>query len=344
MHIDMNYVVDKLVTLLNIPSPTGNTDKAIDFVEGEFKSLGITTRRNNKGALIATIPGENQDKEVTLSGHVDTLGAMVKEIKSNGRIKFTTIGGYALNTIEGEYVNVESIGGKLYSGTVLTTKSSVHVHGKETSTIERNEENMEIRIDEKVSSKEDVEKLGINVGDFIFLDTRTTVTDSGFVKSRHLDDKAGVACILGIAKYLVENDVKPKYTTNFFISNYEEVGHGASFIPEKTFEFIAVDMAAPGQGQTSDEYSVTICAKDSTGPYDLELKKRLINLAKENNLNYKVDIYPSYGSDGSAALRAGYDIKVALIGPGVDASHSFERTHKEALENTIKLGILYLTK
>lgn len=344
MHIDMNYVVDKLVTLLNIPSPTGNTDKAIDFVEGEFKSLGITTRRNNKGALIATIPGENQDKEVTLSGHVDTLGAMVKEIKSNGRIKFTTIGGYALNTIEGEYVNVESIGGKLYSGTVLTTKSSVHVHGKETSTIERNEENMEIRIDEKVSSKEDLEKLGINVGDFIFLDTRTTVTDSGFVKSRHLDDKAGVACILGIAKYLVENDVKPKYTTNFFISNYEEVGHGASFIPEKTFEFIAVDMAAPGQGQTSDEYSVTICAKDSTGPYDLELKKRLINLAKENNLNYKVDIYPSYGSDGSAALRAGYDIKVALIGPGVDASHSFERTHKEALENTIKLGILYLTK
>ena len=344
MHIDMNYVVDKLVTLLNIPSPTGNTDKAIDFVEGEFKSLGITTRRNNKGALIATIPGENQDKEVTLSGHVDTLGAMVKEIKSNGRIKFTTIGGYALNTIEGEYVNVESISGKLYSGTVLTTKASVHVHGKETSTIERNEENMEIRIDEKVSSKEDVEKLGINVGDFIFLDTRTTVTDSGFVKSRHLDDKAGVACILGIAKYLVENDVKPKYTTNFFISNYEEVGHGASFIPEKTFEFIAVDMAAPGQGQTSDEYSVTICAKDSTGPYDLELKKRLINLAKENNLNYKVDIYPSYGSDGSAALRAGYDIKVALIGPGVDASHSFERTHKEALENTIKLGILYLTK
>lgn len=344
MHIDMNYVVDKLVTLLNIPSPTGNTDKAIDFVEGEFKSLGITTRRNNKGALIATIPGENQDKEVTLSGHVDTLGAMVKEIKSNGRIKFTTIGGYALNTIEGEYVNVESISGKLYSGTVLTTKSSVHVHGKETSTIERNEENMEIRIDEKVSSKEDLEKLGINVGDFIFLDTRTTVTDSGFVKSRHLDDKAGVACILGIAKYLVENDVKPKYTTNFFISNYEEVGHGASFIPEKTFEFIAVDMAAPGQGQTSDEYSVTICAKDSTGPYDLELKKRLINLAKENNLNYKVDIYPSYGSDGSAALRAGYDIKVALIGPGVDASHSFERTHKEALENTIKLGILYLTK
>jgi len=340
----MNYVVDKLVTLLNIPSPTGNTDKAIDFVEGEFKSLGITTRRNNKGALIATIPGENQDKEVTLSGHVDTLGAMVKEIKSNGRIKFTTIGGYALNTIEGEYVNVESISGKLYSGTVLTTKASVHVHGKETSTIERNEENMEIRIDEKVSSKEDVEKLGINVGDFIFLDTRTTVTDSGFVKSRHLDDKAGVACILGIAKYLVENDVKPKYTTNFFISNYEEVGHGASFIPEKTFEFIAVDMAAPGQGQTSDEYSVTICAKDSTGPYDLELKKRLINLAKENNLNYKVDIYPSYGSDGSAALRAGYDIKVALIGPGVDASHSFERTHKEALENTIKLGILYLTK
>jgi len=345
MNIDMNYVVDKLVALLNIPSPSGNTEKVIDFVEKEFKSLGITTNKTNKGALIATIAGENQDKEVTLSGHVDTLGAMVKEIKSNGRIKFTTIGGYSLNTVEGEYVYIESTNGKLYSGTILTTKSSIHVHGKETSSIERDMENMEIRIDENVSSKEEVEQLGINVGDFIFLDTRTTVTDSGFVKSRHLDDKAGVACILAIAKYMVENNIKPKYTTNFFISNYEEVGHGASAsIPGKTFEFIAVDMAAPGQGQTSDEYSVTICAKDSTGPYDLNLKKKLIGLAKENGLNYKVDIYPNYGSDGSAALRSGYDIKVGLIGPGVDASHSFERTHRDALENTIKLGILYLTK
>ncbi|NLW22623.1 MAG: M42 family metallopeptidase, partial [Tissierellia bacterium] len=285
------------------------------------------------------------DKEVTLSAHVDTLGGMVKEIKSNGRLKFTQIGGYVWSTVEGEYVQVENSQGKLYSGTVLITKASSHVHGEETKTTERNMDNMEIRLDEKVSSKEDVEKLGINVGDFVFFDPRVTITPSGFIKSRHLDDKAGVACLLGMAKYLVDNNITPKYTTNLFISNYEEVGHGASAaIPEKTFEFIAIDMAAPGLGQTSDEFSVTICAKDSSGPYDLELRQRLVKLAEENGLNYKIDIYPYYGSDGSAALRAGYDFKVGLIGPGVDASHSYERTHREAIENTIKLGILYLTK
>ncbi len=345
MKLNIDYIINKLSDLLKIPSPSGDTEKAIQFVEDEFKSMGISTYRTNKGALIGTIEGLNTDKEVTLSGHVDTLGGMVKEIKSNGRIMFTQIGGYVWSTVEGEYVNIENSGGKRYSGTILTTKASSHVHGEETKTIERSMKNMEIRLDERVSSKEDVESLGINVGDFVFFDPRVTVTESGFIKSRHLDDKAGVVSILGIAKYLVENNIKPKYTTNFFISNYEEVGHGASAaIPEKTFEFIAIDMAAPGEGQTSDEFSVTICAKDSSGPYDLELKKRLVTLAKENDLSYQIDIYPYYGSDGSAALRAGHDFKVGLIGPGVDASHSFERTHKEAIENTIKLGILYLTK
>lgn len=345
MEISINYVIKKLEELLRIPSPTGNTEKAISFVENEFKTLGISTYRNNKGALIATIEGKNKDKEVTLSAHVDTLGGMVKEVKDNGRLKITQLGGYVWSTIEGEYVTIETMDEKAYTGTVLTTKASSHVHGEGTKNIERNMDNMEIRIDEKVLYKDDVLKLGINVGDFVAFDPRTTVTDTGFVKSRHLDDKACVAALLGIAKYLIDNNIKPNYTTNFFISNYEEVGHGASSsIPEKTFEFIAVDMAAPGNGQTSDEYSVTICAKDSSGPYDYELRKRLINLAKENNLNYKIDIYPYYGSDGSAALRAGYDFKVGLIGPGVDASHSFERTHKEAIENTIKLGLLYLTE
>ena len=341
----MDYVLNKLEELLKIPSPSGNTEKAIEFVENEFKSMGISTYRTNKGALIATIEGKNTDKEVTLSGHVDTLGGMVKEIKADGRLKLTQIGGYVWSTVEGEYVVIETMEGKKYTGTILTTAASSHVHGEETRTIERNQANMEIRLDEKVENAEDVEKLGINIGDYIFFDPRVTITDSGFIKSRHLDDKAGVASILGIAKHLIENNIKPNYTTNFFISNYEEVGHGASAaIPEKTFEFVAIDMAAPGAGQTSDEYSVTICAKDSSGPYDLELKNRLVKLAKENNLNYKIDIYPYYGSDGSATLRAGNDFKVGLIGPGVDASHSFERTHKEAIENTIKLGILYLTK
>lgn len=341
----MDYIISNLEKLLKIPSPTGYTEKAIEFVEERFKELGIETRRTNKGALIASIVGKNRDKEVTLSAHVDTLGAMVKEIKGNGRLKITQLGGYVWNTVEGEHVIIETIDGKTYTGTLMTTKASSHVHGEGTKNIERNADNMEIRIDEKVSSKDDVEKLGINVGDFVFFDPRVVVTESGFIKSRHLDDKAGVISLLGIAKHLVDNKIIPNYTTNFFISTYEEVGHGAAAsIPEKTFEFIAVDMAAPGDGQTSDEFSVTICAKDSSGPYDYELRKRLVQLAIENNISYKLDIYPYYGSDGSAALRAGYDFKVGLIGPGVDASHSFERTHIEAIENTIKLGVAYLTK
>lgn len=343
MNINMQYAIDKLVKILKTPSPTGNTKTVMDLVEKEFKELNVSTYRTKKGALVATIKGENDEIHKTLSGHVDTLGAMVKEIKSNGRLKITQIGGYSWNTVEGEYCFVESSNGELYSGTILTTKASTHVHGSETSKLERNESSMEIRLDEKVISAEDVEKLGISVGDFVFLDTKTTVTESGFIKSRHLDDKAGVAAILAIAKYLKDNNITPKYTTNFLISNYEEVGHGASAsIPEKTAEFIAIDMAAPGEGQTSDEFSVTICAKDSSGPYDLELKNRLVKIAKNNNINYKIDIYPYYGSDASAALRAGWEFKHGLIGPGVDASHSHERTHKDAIENTIKLAINYL--
>lgn len=235
----MDYVVKKLETLLKIPSPTGNTEKAIEFMENEFRALGIPTKRNIKGALIATIEGESNEKEVTLSGHVDTLGGMVKEIKSNGRLKITQLGGYVWSTIEGEHVTVETLDGKTYTGTIMTTKASSHVHGEGTKTIERNAENMEIRLDERVSSKEDVEKLGINVGDFVSFDPRTIVTDSGFIKSRHLDDKAGVAAILGIAKYFVDNNIKPNYTTNFFISNYEEVGHGASAsIPPKPLNLL----------------------------------------------------------------------------------------------------------
>lgn len=343
MNVDMIYAIDRLVEILKTPSPTGNTKAAMDIIKKEFDDLKVKTHQTKKGALIATIEGENDRIHKTLSAHIDTLGAMVKEIKGNGRLKITQIGGYSWNTVEGEYCVVEASNGRKYSGTIVTTKASTHIHGGETSKLERNENSMEIRLDEKIGTAEEIKKLGISVGDFVFLDPRTTVTESGFIKSRHLDDKAGVAAILTIAKYFKDNGIKPKYTTHFFISNYEEVGHGASAsIPEKTVEFIAIDMAAPGDGQTSDEYSVTICAKDSSGPYDLELKNRLVNIAENNDINYKIDIYPFYGSDASAAMRAGWEFKHGLIGPGVDASHSHERTHRDAIENTVKLAIKYL--
>ncbi len=339
----MDYILNRLEELLNIPSPTGNTEKALAFIREKFEELKIETSYTNKGALLAKIDGENRDEALTFSAHIDTLGAMVKEIKPNGRLKLTKLGGYSWNSVEGEYVTLETIGGQIFTGTILTSQSSVHVHGGEAvDKLPRTDENMELRLDEKVFNSEDVKELGIEVGDFVAFNPRVEITKSGFIKSRHLDDKAGVIALLGLAKKLKDNKIKPRQTINFLFSNYEEVGHGAAFIPKNTSEFIAVDMAAPGDGQNSSEFAVTICAKDSSGPYDYGLRKKLTRLAVENKLDYRVDIYPFYGSDGSAALRSGNDIRVALIGPGVDASHSFERTHIEAIKNTIDLAYLYI--
>ncbi|CAM3719081.1 M42 family metallopeptidase [Erysipelothrix urinaevulpis] len=341
----MERYIEELQDLLNLKSPTGHTELGIKVLEDRFKAMGLFTYRTNKGALIAKLPGIEENREVTLAAHIDTLGAMVKEITNTGKVRMTQIGGYAWSTIEGEYVEIETMDGQFITGTILVDPESSHVHGSETSTVQRTGKNLYVRLDERVSSKEDVLKLGINVGDFIHLDPRVEVSKSGYIKSRHLDNKAGVIALIAIAEHFIDHDIKPNFTTNFFISNYEEVGHGAAAaIPEKTSEFIAFDMAALGDGQSSDEFSVTICAKDSSGPYDYDLKKRLVQLAMNENLNYKLDIYPFYGSDGSAALKAGNDIRVALIGPGVHASHSFERTHIEAIDNTIKLGIAYLTE
>lgn len=329
--------IEKLETLLNIPSPSGDTEEAVSFVENEFKTLGIKTERTNKGALIATINGEDDENQITFSAHVDTLGLMVKEIKDNGTLKTAQIGGFAWTSVEGEYVTISTLEGKKYRGTVLSTKASRHIFSTETDTMTREQDNIEIRIDEKVKNAEDVEKLGINVGDFCYLDPRVEVTKSGFVKSRHLDDKAGVICLLAFSESLTKSKNKLKNTVNFLITNYEEVGHGATQVPPKTKILIAVDMANPGPGQQSDEFSCAICAKDSSGPYDLSLRKEFASLAKKHNIDIKHDIYNYYSSDGSCALRTGFDIKVGLIGPGVDASHGYERTHVDALDATVKL-------
>ena len=338
--MDRNYVKNLLEELLNIYSPTGDTENAILFMEEKFKELNIPSRRTNKNALIATIEGQEKEA-ITFSGHVDTLGLMVKEIKSNGRLAFSLVGGFSPTSVETENVFIKTYDGKLIPGTVLYNEASVHVYDTTTSA-QRSIKNMEVRIDEVVENAEDVKKLGISVGDFIYLDPRCRIYDSGFIKSRHLDDKACIAAMMGLAKYLVENNIKPKNTINFFISNYEEIGHGSSYIPENTVEFFAVDMAAPGVGQESDERAVTICAMDSSTPYDLGMRNRLRKIAEEKNIDYRIDIYPHYGSDASAALSSGYDIRCALIGPGVDASHSYERTHILGIENTYKLMLEYL--
>jgi putative aminopeptidase FrvX len=277
-----------------------------------------------------------------LTAHVDTLGGMVKEIKSNGRLKLTRIGGYAWNTIEGEGCTIHTACGVPVRGSFLLTKSSSHVHGAQVNDLKRDEDNMEIRLDARTTSADETRQLGIQVGDFVSFDPRVEVTN-GFIRSRHLDDKACVACILAAVKALHDAGLQPAQTTYLHISNYEEVGHGASAgIPPQVHELITVDMAAIGDGQTSDEFNATLCVKDSGGPYHHGLSQKLRGLAEQHAIPYKVDIYPYYGSDGEAFWRAGGDVAVALIGPGVDASHSYERTHLDALLATTNWLLAYL--
>ena len=311
-------------------------------IETEFNALGMEVSYNNKGGLLTYYKGKNSSAFKAVAAHGDTLGAMVKEIKGNGKLAITSIGGYMAQAVECENCVIHTNEGKTYSGVIYTTKPSTHVHA-DASKMDRTIENLEVVIDEKVFSKKDVEALGIDVGDFISFDSRFRVTESGYVKTRHLDDKASVAIILGACKYMKENNIVPENDIQIFITSHEEVGHGASQgIDDSVAELLCVDMGALGMGQNSDEYTVSICAKDSSGPYDLELRSRLVKLAKQIGAEYKVDIYPFYGSDGSAALRAGRNLKVALIGPGIYASHSYERTHIDSIMNTAKLLIAYM--
>ena len=341
--INQEYLLEILVELLKIPSPTGYTDQAILYLEdklGEFPT--IKHHRNAKGALLATWFGDLKTAPRGLTAHVDTLGAMVKEIKSNGRLKLTQLGGYTWNTIEGEGCTVLASKGEPVRGTVLLNKASGHVHGKAVSSTARSGDTMEVRLDWKTSSPGETREAGIEVGDFVVFDPRVEI-NQGFIRSRHLDDKACVACLLAGVKAMHEAGLQPAQDTILHFSNYEEVGHGASTgFPEGLRELVAVDMAAVGDGQTSDEFHTTLCVKDSGGPYHHGLSQRMRSLADDYQFPYKVDIYPYYGSDGEAFWRAGGDVAVALIGPGVDASHSYERTHLDALLATTNWIMAYL--
>lgn len=341
--IDRDYLAKFLIDLLNTPSPTGFAHQAIAFAEKTLAGFSeIKLSQTRKGALVAEWAGESSDSPRALTAHADTLGAMVKEIKSNGRLKMTKIGGYAWNTVEGEGCTVFSNQGASHRGSILLSKASGHVHGTQVNELKRDDDNMEIRLDAKTSSREETQALGIQVGDFVAFDPRVEVTN-GFVRSRHLDDKACVACILAAVKALQDAGLKPSQNTYLHISNYEEVGHGAAAgIPAQVTELVVVDMAAVGEGQASDEFHATLCVKDSGGPYHHGLSQKLRALADEHQIAYKVDIYPHYGSDGEAFWHAGGDVAVALIGPGVDASHNYERTHLDALIATTQWVAAYL--
>ena len=335
----IDFIAEQLKTLTAIPSPSGYTKNATDYLMKLLQDMGYEPKLARKGNVFVTIGGEGEP--LVLAAHVDTLGAMVRSIKDNGRLRPTTLGGHVWSTADGENCTIHTRDGKVYTGVVLNTEPSAHVADKKVETLE---ENMEILLDEPVSTKAETLALGIQTGDIIAMDPRTVITESGYIKSRFLDDKLSASILLGIAKIVKDESLSFHRKVSLLFTVYEEVGHGGSFVPEDTTEMISVDMGCVGADLGCTERMVSICAKDSGGPYNYDLVTELSNIAKEEQLNYAIDVYPHYGSDVEATLHAGYDIRHGLIGPGVYASHNYERSHLDGVKNTFLLLTTYITR
>ncbi len=336
----LDYVLVQLQKLLSIDSPSGFTEKVTDYLTEEYTRLGYAPHKTKKGGVIVEIGGEGNP--VLTMAHVDTLGAMVAEIKSNGTLRLTKVGGLNANNVETENCRIYTLDGRVYDGTIQLADASIHVND-EYQKAERTFDSVEVLLDADVSSKEDVKNLGIANGSFVCVEPRTRITDSGYIKSRFLDDKLSTAILLGYAKYVKEEGITPARKVYQHITVFEEIGHGAcASVPTDIEELLSVDMGCVGNGLECTEKQVSICVKDSHGPYHYAVVKALIEAAQKNNINYAADVYPYYGSDADAALDAGVDARHGLIGPGVYASHGYERSHKEGALNTLKLLKAYL--
>ena len=336
------YAWEKTQTLLSIDSPSGYTQKAAEWVKDAFEALGFTATITAKGGVLADLGGEDVLDGLLLEAHADTLGAMVAQVKGNGRLRLTALGGMNPNNGAAETVWVYTRSGKVIDGTLQLCNASVHVNG-DYSTVKRGWDTMEVVLDEDVKSASDTRTLGIEVGDIVCFEPRTRRTESDYLKSRFLDDKLSVGILLGFAKYLHDNAITPKRKTWVHVTVYEEVGHGGSAsVPAGVTEAISVDMGCVGDGLQCTEKQVSICAKDSGGPYSYEVVGKLIEAAKKAEADYAVDVYPFYGSDVEATLRSGVDIRHGLIGAGVYASHGYERSHMDGVYNTLKVLAGYL--
>ena len=335
------YITSTLRTLAQTPSPAGMTQSAEKLLMDELRALGLDPWQSRKGAVFCRL-NDKKGQGILLSAHIDTLGLMVRAVKGNGRLRITQIGGYPLQYAEQENVTVFTRKGREIPGTLRMNQPSVHAN-KELRTAERTDENMEVVLDARTATKEETEALGVGAGDYIALDPRFVQSGDGFIKSRHMDDKASAAVLAALARAFTNGDASCGRPVYLLFTNFEEVGHGAAAgHPEGITDMIAVDMGVVGDDLQTDEYKVSICAKDSGGPYSRGLTGALVEAAVKGGLNYAVDIYPYYGSDTGAALGAGCDYHHALIGPGVAASHGYERVHEDGLWNTLMLLKGYL--
>ena len=339
----LDYALEQLENIVGIPSPSGFTDEVSEYVFNELKAIGLRPERTVKGGVIVELKGEkSQDGPLILCSHLDTLGAMVMTLKENGRLKISPIGGMSPHNTETENVSIHTRTGKKYSGVFQLENPAVHVN-KEYNEKVRTFDNMEVVVDEKVKNKDDLLGLGINSGDLVTFNPRFSVTDSGFIKSRFLDDKLSCAILLALAKALAIEDILPNRKLYLYFTVFEEVGHGAGgFVPEDAEEIIAVDMGCVGEGLNCDETMVSIGAKDTRGPSTQSLVNRLADLCEANKINYCVDVYPFYNSDADLAVNAGYEMRHCVLGAGVAASHGYERSHVEGLSNTFDLLYAYV--
>lgn len=342
METIMEYILEQTRNILAIDSPTGYTEEAAEYLMNTYRLLGYEPVKTVKGGVLVNLGGEKEKDGILLEAHMDTLGAMVCEIKGNGRLKVSPLGGLNPNNTEGENCRIITRSDGVYEGTFQLENASVHVND-DYSTARRSFSTMEVVPDEKVCSKEETEKLGIMAGDIVAFEPRTVITEKGYIKSRFLDDKLSVGILLGFAKYMKEEKITPKRNIYHHITVYEEVGHGAcGTVPEGVTEILSVDMGCVGEGLTCTEHQVSICVKDSVGPYSYPVVSGLIKAAKEHDIDFAPDVYPHYGSDADAALSAGYDCRHGLIGPGVYASHGYERSHVDGVKATLELLKAYL--
>lgn len=336
-----DYALEALQKLTAIDSPSGFTSKVSEFVMQELESMGYAPTLTKKGGVLCCLGGEDADNGLLLLAHIDTLGGMVAEVKQNGRLRLTPIGGLSPINTETENCRIYTREGKIYTGTFQLTDASVHVN-LDYKTAERTYKTMEVVVDEKTRSRAETENLGIETGDYVCFDPRTVLTESGYIKSRFLDDKLSAAILLALAKKLKDENRVPDRRLYLHFTVYEETGHGAAAsVPAGVTELLSVDMGCVGEGLKCDEHMVSVCVKDSAGPSSYEMTARLIALAKELRLGYAADVYPAYRSDADAALSAGCDACHGLIGPGVYASHGYERSHIDGVENTLKLAEAY---
>jgi peptidase M42 family hydrolase len=343
IEIDQDYLVKILRNLLQIPSPAGYTDSIVHFVGEELKNLGIPFDVTRRGAIRADIVGKQKSPDRAIVAHLDTLGAMVRALKPNGRMEIAPIGHWSARFAEGAKATIFMDNQKSSRGTILPLKASGHVYNEEIDTQPVGWDQVELRPDQEVRSKEDLLKCGFNVGDFIAIDPDTEFNPNGYINSRHLDNKAGVALLLAAAKAIVNSSAELPVDCHLLFTISEEVGSGASAVlHQDVSEMVSIDNSTPAPGQNSIEEGVTIAMMDSTGPFDYHLTHKLIGLCQDNEIPHARDVFRYYRCDAASAVEAGNDLRTSLVCFGCDASHGYERTHIKSLVSLARLLALYM--